>query len=165
MARNRHRARPSGQVDFNTTPMIDVTFLLIVFFLVAGRIASSSLAELDVPKPHRSQAIPTDKVKVEKVIVNVLLAKSEDGQVNPALAGEASHYEISRVKIDLDDTETLVAELKKRRSQSTAGEENFFVEIRADAGVNFGDVEPVLWAAAEAGIPKINITALLETGS
>ena len=165
MTGNRHKSRPSGQIDFNTTPMIDVTFLLIIFFIVAGRMASSSLAQLDVPKPHRSQAIPSEKVKVEKVIVNVLLARSEDGQANPALAGEASHYEISGVRIDLEDTETLAGELKKQHSQSTAGEEDFFVEIRADADVNFGEVEPVLWAAAEAGISKINITALLETGS
>ena len=166
MARRRRRIGPSGQVDFNTTPMIDVTFLLIVFFIVAGRIASSKLAEVDVPKPHRSMAIPAEKAKVEKVIVNILLAKgqSKEEQVNPALAGEASHYEISGFRIDLDDPDTLLAELEKWRSQSTASQEDFFAEIRADAGVNFGDVEPVLWAVADAGIPKIIITAIVDTG-
>jgi biopolymer transport protein ExbD len=34
-----------------------------------------------------------------------------------------------------------------------------FLEIRADQRVNFGHIEPILVAAAEAGISGMNITA------
>jgi biopolymer transport protein ExbD len=36
----------------------------------------------------------------------------------------------------------------------------FFLEVRADERVNWQDVAPVIRAGVEAGISKLNITAL-----
>ncbi len=40
----------SGEVDFNMTPMIDVVFLLIIFFLVSTHLAKQE-AQLELPLP------------------------------------------------------------------------------------------------------------------
>ena len=39
------------QVEFNMTPMIDVTFQLILFFILVGQVASDALARMLVPEP------------------------------------------------------------------------------------------------------------------
>ena len=76
-------------------------------------------------------------------------------------SGEAKCYKIGGMKpIDLDDIEKLERILKDEFRKSKKREE-FHVEIRADHRVHFGYVLPVMDAAVRAGIPKMNITALL----
>ena len=62
--------------------------------------------------------------------------------------------------MEVGDFETLVAILRSRRQ--AAGAEGLSLEIRADRRVQFGYVQPVIDAAAEAGISRVNLTALLE---
>lgn len=44
----RHRARP--QLDFNMTPMIDVVFLLLIFFMVSSQISHVNNEPIELPK-------------------------------------------------------------------------------------------------------------------
>ena len=149
----------SGDVSFNMTPMIDCTFQLIIFFILTSQMASESLTKLDLPRPLRSQAIPSEQIDSPgKVIVNVLSAVGEGTDENPALIGKASRYQIGGLKIERGDVETLYQSLAKLKQSSGAKE--FCVEIRADHRVNFSEVQPVMLAAARAQILKMNITAL-----
>ncbi len=152
----------SGEVGFNMTPMIDCTFQLIIFFILAGQAASLSLARLDLHRPEQSQAIPSEEIETpRKVIVNVV-AHDGDKDPNPALLGKASRYEIEGRHIPINDTRQLVKILTTRRE--AAGAEDFYVEIRADHRVSFGDVRPVMRAAADAKVVNISITALTSVG-
>jgi len=164
MARNVYDRRRdgSGELSFNMTPMIDCTFQLIIFFILASQIASRSLAELSLPRPHHSQAIPTEQVETpNNVVVNVISAADEDEQSeyeNPALAGRAERYEIDGMPVEVGDVDRLVDILARRKASS--GVADFQVEVRADYRVSFSDVQPVMVAAGRAGIVKMNITAL-----
>ncbi len=150
-----NRDRPAGDVSFNMTPLIDCTFLLIVFFILASQMASSALSQLQLHRPVRSQAI-VPASPPERVIVNII---SIDESVTST---RASHYEIDGVAISLDRVDLLTHELNRRLIR--AGEAEFFVEIRADSRVWYGDVFPVMSAATDAGISRMNITALVEVG-
>lgn len=152
----------AGEVGFNMTPMIDCTFQLIVFFIIASQIASKSLAQLDLHRPEVSQAIPSEKMKTpNRVIVNVLSGAGGKG-ANPALIGKARRYEIDGNPIAVGDFARLVEFLTRRKRESASAD--FRVEIRADHRVSFMDVQPVMLAAAEARIVKMNITALTTVG-
>jgi len=154
----------AGQIEFNMTPMIDVTFLLIIFFILAGQILSDELADLEVHRPHASQAIPSEEMKTpNRAIVNVVSRVGKDEDANPALAGRADRYEINRARFEVGNVERLADFLRSKRGASAKPEE-FYVEIRADQRVNFADVEPVMRAAAEAEIVKMNLTALTAAG-
>jgi biopolymer transport protein ExbD len=72
----------------------------------------------------------------------------------------ASLYKVDGRPIGVGDLEALVGLLKARKKAFGDGE--CLVEIRADRRVGFGYVEPVMSAAAEAGIPRLSITALME---
>ncbi len=152
-----------GGLGLNMTPMIDCVFQLIIFFILAGQVASKSLPTLALHRPDASQAIPSKEIKTpNRVIVNVLSAADENQETNPALAGEAKRYEIDGNPIPIGDFARLVKFLTRRKGQSGAGD--FYLEIRADHRVDFGDVQPVMLAAAEARIVKMNITALTVVG-
>jgi len=154
----------AGQVEFNMTPMIDCTFLLIIFFILASQMASDSLAKVDLHRPQASQAIPTEDIETpNRVIINVLSRAGDDEDANPALAGRADRYEINRVRFEVGNIERL-ADFLRRRKDSSGKPDEFYVEIRADHRVNFADVEPVMLAAADAEIVKMNLTALTAVG-
>jgi len=57
MNRRRDRLqRPSGW-QFNMTPLIDVTFLLLTYFMLASHFASAEKPDLKLPRPDDSQAV------------------------------------------------------------------------------------------------------------
>ena len=155
-----------GGIEFNMTPMIDVTFQLIIFFIIAGQLKSQELAQLDLHRPFESQAIEMEKAQqdISHVVVNVLSlhGTEEPKDIDPTEIGKARCYKISGKEIELGNVDRVVEILRDRRLR--AGENEFFLEIRADNRVNYGYVLPIMEAAAEAQIPMMNITALLKTG-
>ena len=60
-----------GQVlaVLSMTPMIDVVFLLLIFFLVASRLSQED-RELDIPLPAAANAMPMT-VEPQEMIVNI----------------------------------------------------------------------------------------------
>ena len=46
--------RQNAELSANLTPMIDVTFLLIIFFVVVSQIVEVENAELDLPRPDNA---------------------------------------------------------------------------------------------------------------
>ena len=53
----------------NITPMIDIVFLLLIFFLVASKFAQED-AELDVELPDASSAMPLI-IQPKEIIINI----------------------------------------------------------------------------------------------
>jgi biopolymer transport protein ExbD len=116
------------------TPMIDVTFLLIVFFLVSSHLAKQE-AQLPLPLPvAESGASPRDS-ETRRVTINVLA----DGQL--LLAGK------------LVAPDQLQTRLRAASSESAG---DLAVRIRGDRRVAYREVEPVLWACAQAGIWNVS---------
>ena len=158
------RQGAAGTVDINMTPMIDCTFQLIIFFILASQMASKSLAQLKLHRPEESQAIPAEQVETpDRLIVNVITSAGDSESANPALAGKADRYEIDGVPIRVGDEDRLTEVFRYRKSKAGNPEE-FCVEIRADYRVNFGDVQPIMLATAKAKIVNMNITALTAVG-
>jgi len=154
-----------GAVDFNMTPMIDVTFQLILFFILAGQVASEALAKMQVPRPYESQALEEKEVTVPKVIVNVVSKGAADKEVDPFIAGKVQWYVVDGNKIRPGNYDELVRVIEDRlKTVPRSREKSFFVEVRADRRVQFQGVEPVLSAAVDAGVEKMNITAIRNLG-
>ncbi len=151
-----------GDVSINLTPMIDVTFQLIIFFIIVGQIASDELAQLILPRPYQSQVITEEEGlrQPNRVIVNVVSAEKKDND-DPLTAGEAREYKVSGKRINLkypNAYEDLVDAIKARYIASEKPNE-FVVEIRADERVAYLAVEPIMRAAGGVGISKMNLTA------
>ena len=120
----------TGELGFNMTPMIDVVFLLIIFFLVSSHLAKQE-SQLPPPLPVAdSSSEPGDETQ-PRVTVNI----SGDGAL--LLGGRR-----------IDPSE-LAARLTERLAESGRDLE---VRIRGDRGVDYRHVEPVMLACARSGI-------------
>ena len=119
-----------GSVTFNMTPMIDVVFLLIIFFLVSSHLAKQE-AQMELPLPVAESGSTPDDVQTQRITVNVL----RDGSL--LLAGKPVRR----------------GELQQRlvNATSTRGQD-LEVRIRSDRNVVYSHVEPILIACARAGI-------------
>lgn len=120
--------RPS--VSMNMTPMIDVVFLLIIFFLVSSHLARQE-TQLELDLPTAASGNETDDLSKRRVTINVL----PTGEV--MLGGEA----LAKPQL----VERLAYE------QAAAGGE-LQVRIRGDRAADYATVEPVLVSCAEAGV-------------
>jgi biopolymer transport protein ExbD len=121
-------------VGFNMTPMIDVVFQLIIFFLLSSHLAKQEThLPLPLPAADSGQASPdTDR---PRLTVNVL----ENGQLL-----------VANRPIAPAELVTLLIERKQVHGNELE------VRIRSDRSVPYQHVEPIMLACTKAGIWKIS---------
>ncbi|MCA9201328.1 MAG: biopolymer transporter ExbD, partial [Planctomycetales bacterium] len=118
----------NDQVSFNMTPMIDIVFLLIIFFLLSSHLVRRE-SQLEIPLPAATTGEDEWDETRPRVTLNVL----SDGEV--LLSGRA--IAISQ----------LSSRLAWARQEMT---DDLEVRIRADRTVPYEFVSPILVAAAKA---------------
>ena len=120
------------EMRVNMTPMIDVVFLLIIFFLVSSHLARQE-SRLPLPLPRADSGEEAD-MRQQRVVVNVL------GDGTLSLSGR---------DVNRDDL--------TRRLQNEVREagEDLEVRIRSDRRVAFRFVQPILLAVAKAGVRNV----------
>ena len=125
------------QPTLNLTPMIDIVFLLIIFFMVGTKFAEweNNLA-LKVPQVKDAGALAPAP---EKRVINVY----RDGRIS-----------LDRKFVSLEE---LVGQLSDGRQQYS----DLGVVVRGDADGTFQNVATVLGACREAGITDMGISVHL----
>ena len=131
----------AGSASINMTPMIDVVFLLIIFFLVSSHLAKQE-NQVELALPTAASALD-DPATRETLTVNVL----PDGQ-----------WQIAGVNLDQP---SISAKLRQRVMQTG---EPLRLRIRTDRQVPYARIEPLLREAAEAGIGDIVFSVYQERG-
>ncbi len=125
--------KPMRRYGFNMTPMIDVVFLLIIFFLVSSHLAKQE-NQLQLELPVAQSGSNEVQQETPRVTVNV----KPDGSL--WVRGQ----------------EITQAELTPLLSEaSDADEEDIEVRIRGSRTAPYASVEPIMLACAKAGIWKI----------
>ncbi len=168
----RKKRHVGADMEINLTPMIDCTFQLIIFFILTAQMASQDIAKLVVHKPFDSMALSAETKqgmevnKPNQVTVNVVneYGDQKEGR-DPGRSGQPICYKIGTKTIEIGDIETLVdvfKQLKGNAEQAGYKPGDFFLEIRADKDIEFGGVEPIMLAASESGISRMNITAIVD---
>ena len=122
----------SGEVGFNMTPMIDVVFLLIIFFLVSSHLAKQE-AQMELPLPVADSGEESND-EATRLTLNV----TADGSM--LLAGRS---------LDRD-------ELKQRLEQARDEHgKDVEIRIRGDRNVPYSAVSPIMLSCARTGIWKV----------
>lgn len=134
-----------GGIGFNMTPMIDVVFLLIIFFLVSSHLARQE-TQVEVDLPDAASGDRPEEEDVRRLIVNVI---SE----NEILMG-SQPIEPARL-------ETLLGHENQRSAEST-NPRPLEVRIRTDRTVPYRAVEPILLACARSGIWNVKFAVVSE---
>lgn len=128
------RRATATEASINMTPMIDVVFQLIIFFLVTSHFARQE-AHLPLPLPAAdSAALPKEDDK-PRLVINV----TADGTL--LFSGRS---------LTPPDLQTRLSERIAELGKDVE------VRIRADRSVPYRHIEPVLLACARAGIWNVN---------
>ncbi|MBN1816903.1 MAG: biopolymer transporter ExbD [Sedimentisphaerales bacterium] len=77
---------PSVQASFNMTPIIDVVFLLIIFFMLVCQFIVAENFQVKVPD-RISTAVHSEQIKAGQTAI-VTVMQDEDGQVRYAVGAE-----------------------------------------------------------------------------
>jgi biopolymer transport protein ExbD len=118
-----------GALRFDITPMIDVVFNLIIFFLVSSHFVRSEQAEA-VDLAHATQEEQKNEIALPLVIT------IQPGQP-PTVRGEA---------LDNTQIDQLIQAGKLEQG------ERFEVHLRVDKTVPFERFEPIMLSCARAGV-------------
>lgn len=130
MARNRNREEEDASIDM--TPMLDIVFIMLIFFIVTTSFVKE--AGIQVNKPEASQA-------TKEPSANIFIAIRDTGEVWM----DKRQVDVERVAANI---ERMLAE------QPTD-----LVVIQADKEAEHGRVVEVMDQVKEAGINKISIAA------
>ncbi|TKB44670.1 ExbD/TolR family protein [Thalassotalea mangrovi] len=130
MARKRIREEEEAAIDM--TPMLDIVFIMLIFFIVTTSFVKE--AGIDVQKPKAANAS-------KKPSANIFIAIRENGEI----------WMDKRVV----DVERVSANIEKLLAEQPTD----IVIIQADKGARHGVVVKVMDAIKDAGIDKISIAA------
>lgn len=133
------RKRRRG-LRFNITPLIDVVFLLIIFFLVASHFVRSETLEA-VELPDATQHEETENKAVKRLVVTI----TADRKLH--VAGKV---------VDLQTVEQMI--FSGRHDE----QDNFEVHIRSDKTVPYRDIQPIMLACARAGVTSVKFPVIWE---
>ncbi len=126
----------AGSVGINMTPMIDVVFLLIIFFLVSSHLAKQENAiKLDLPT---ATSVLADQSEQDKLVINVL---------------PSGDFSVAGGSISIER----LTQMMRQRHRESGGQ--LQVRIRTDRLVPYEKIEPILGAAAECGCTDIVFAA------
>jgi biopolymer transport protein ExbD len=126
--------RKRSDVTISLTPLIDVLFLFIIFFMLTGTFKRAG--ELELQLPDSATAAPST-------------ADPEDHQLE-LVATEAGRFL-------LDGEELPKAQLKQRLIEALAEDPLSRVLIKAEAGVDHGEVVLLLDIVRSAGYKGVGI--------
>ncbi len=135
----RLRRKDKEEVAIDMSPMIDMVFLLLIFFIVASAVIKVEKVEIEIPSAIYAK-VPEDETGRYQITVNV------DGDLFVGLASEEVTIEqvIEKVGAELE----LDPELR--------------ILIRADRNVKYSTTEEIMEACAEAGASDMIFAAFEE---
>ncbi|MEM1099284.1 MAG: biopolymer transporter ExbD [Planctomycetota bacterium] len=151
--------RGTVKPEMNMTPLIDVTFLLIVFFMLVSNIVANESVPMVVPE--LSDPKTRELGEVDKVVVNIAPASfSGDARLDSPLdhPGSAQFVQLGAgTRYDMGRLAGLTEALK----QEVEARPDVEVLLRADAALYYSQVQPVMDAITDAGVGVVNLVALM----
>ena len=145
-----------ADVRANITPMIDVAFLLIVFFVLVSQIVQVETVPMDLPAPDDPASRPPEDE--QRTIVNVV----------PGPAGAAEAYRVGSNRFPAGPQG--IATLRNHLANLYSGNPRLRINLRADRATHYRFVQPVFDAVQQAAssidsniTPRINLVIVRES--
>lgn len=133
----RKRTRKRATTNVNLTPMIDVVFNLLIFFMLSSTFVVQSSIQIEMP-------VAEGATELEQKDLSVTLTYSPDGP--------------GKIYLDTEEIPSLTA-LSQRLSDEVQRQPNVQLLVRTDARVDTARLVEVLGIANSAGIKRLGIGA------
>lgn len=130
------RTKKRDEVSVDLTPLIDVVFLLLIFFMVSTTFTKETHLEIDLPESS-AEAVSSEEVELIEIVVNANGGYAINGK------------NLINNKLDT---------LKRAIQKSSKGDTGLPMVITADASVAHEYVVRAMDAAGQLGFTKLSIT-------
>lgn len=137
--------REPQHMSVNLTPMVDVIFMLTIFFMLVTRFSSAEQVSMELPKPDHSQAKVVNLPL--RVVINCRMASSSDYGPSGAL------YSIGPNK---PEPLTVISDRLAAMKRQVPG---LSVIIRADRRLPYELVRQAMKVVARQDIDMLNVVA------
>lgn len=144
MKLERIKRRSGGSLILEMTPLIDVVFLLLIFFMLATSFDESTAFKIELPKTTVQKTVKTVKE------IQVLIDKDKNIYLKYNLNSKASQEKI--------EEKDFVAMLSDKIKES----EDKSVIISADKSIDYGYVVGIMGLVKESGAEAINIDTVIK---
>jgi biopolymer transport protein ExbD len=131
MATSKYRSSSSGDDDINITPLMDITFIMLIFFIVTSTFVKEPGVEVDRPA--------AETLEVRK-FATILVAITAENKIW-----------INKKEIELDEVRTYVEQLKAENPKGTA-------VVQVDENAESRYLVEVVNQIRAAGVEKIAIS-------
>ena len=146
MKLERIKRRSGGTLVLEITPLIDVVFLLLIFFMLATSFDERSAFKIDLPKSTAAKTKST--LKEVQVLV--------DKERNVYLRYTDNSGKSQNEKLDLTSFVSVV-------SEKLNNSENKDVIISADKDIDYGFIVEIMSLLKESGASAINIDTAIKS--
>lgn len=151
----KSHARGGGAVSFNMTPMIDIVFNLIIFFMLVSQFYRLEVEPVKLPPAAMADPKREEVQKYQQIVINVIPpdpGKPNDKWTHVKVGGKTivSSEEFG----DAPNWQPLIDLLQERREAADAGAgKPVNVILRAGESVPYETIGSIMLCASTAGIP------------
>jgi len=138
MPRRRRRSAASGAVSFNMTPMIDIVFNLLIFFILTSQFSQLDIEQVTLPVSMAAE--PKEADEYLNVVINLI------NPDNPQCVVSGRPYDY----LVREEPNELTRLLMSRKERAEGRSLN--VILRADEMIPYEAVASVMLAAGRAEI-------------
>ncbi|QUX93444.1 biopolymer transporter ExbD [Marinomonas sp. A3A] len=135
-------AARNASSDDNMVPLINVVFLMLVFFMVAGQIQKAD------PIP----VMPPQSINDNRAVT--------DPNIEIVLGADDSLYVDDKL-FAIDDVQAYL----EQQFASASDKEGFWVQIKADGAISLEKLRPIFNQVRLAGLTKVSLATQLERGN
>jgi biopolymer transport protein ExbD len=128
MLRRKRNAAPGDEEDVNVTPLLDIVFIMLIFFIVTATFIKEPGIQVQRP--------PADTAQQQK-LVSILVAISTDNRIW-----------INRKEVPLEGVRVAVERLRRENPKGSA-------VIQSDAGAHSKYLIEVLQQIRDAGVNDV----------
>ncbi len=122
-----------AEAELNLTPLIDIVFLLLIFFMVSTRFDTNKRRDIDVPLSSYSESITKNSVSIFVDINNIVT--------------------IGQKVFHLDKHDEIKKELGELKSSGLS-----HVTVVADSRLNYQTFIGIMESLANAGISRVSFS-------
>ncbi len=128
----REHSKKEEDLEINMTPMLDIVFIMLIFFIVTAVFVKEAGVQVDKPGAVSAE----DQKKV-----SILIAITENNEIW-----------LNRKEVDIKAVRSIVEKLHSENPKGT-------VSVQADEKAKAGITLEVMKAVRAAGVPQVAISA------
>ena len=142
-------------LKIDMTPMVDVAFLLLTFFMLTTQFKAPEEVEIELPSSHSAFKLPESDIMVINVDKDGKVVLGLDSQILMAkLFGEENKY---KAGIEVDPVNLINLLIQARMSNP-----KLRTVIKGDKRAPYGKIEDVMNTLQKAQITRFNLVTDLE---